>query len=44
LKQIKVWLQTTTTDDWTLEQQEQAAKESETEYIRSMHNFADERD
>lgn len=43
-KSGKVWLQTTTTDDWTIEQQEQAAKESETEYIRSMHNFADERD
>jgi len=42
-KSGKVWLETTTTDEWTLDQQQQAAKESETEYIHSMHNFADER-
>ncbi len=42
-KSGKVWLQTTTTDEWTLDQQQQAARESETQYVHSMHNFADEK-
>jgi len=39
-----IWLETSTTDDWTLEAQQAEGRESEKQYIHSMHNFADERD
>ena len=42
-KSGNVWLETSKTDDWTIEEQIVAAKESEQHYTYSMHNFADER-
>ncbi|HXH20173.1 MAG TPA: hypothetical protein VNJ07_13940 [Chitinophagales bacterium] len=38
-----VWMETSATDGWTLEEQQAEARESEKQYIHSMHNFADER-
>ena len=43
-KSGNVWLETSTTDHLTLEEQQEAAKESQEQYTYRSHNFADERE
>ena len=43
-KSGSVWLETSKTDHWTIAEQIEAAKESETQYTYSAHNFADKND
>ncbi|GIV32804.1 MAG: hypothetical protein KatS3mg031_0339 [Chitinophagales bacterium] len=43
-KSGNIWLETTKTDHYTLKEQMEEAKESETQYTYNPHNFADDRE
>jgi hypothetical protein len=43
-KMGNTWVETSRTDEMTLEEQQESAKEAQTQYNFSMHNYADKRD